>query len=717
MKKRVVILVLLSLLLPIFVSAQSGLISYWSFDDSGNPGDDDVGNNDGILMGDASWISNGYSGGAISFDGVGDFMIIDGTGTYDDYSISVWFKTPDAHTSDRLFSDAHNAGAGTFGRPDIHFVEGKVRVTGGYNGTAYPYITSGNSYDDNTWHHVVLVVRSGVNELTLYVDGNFVGSNINYAEPLNLNNGGDSDNRVEIGARSRKINYFNGTIDEVKIFSSALSAQEVSDLFNQGGTGGVSADLDGDGDVDIFDLIIVAKNFGTSNSVADTDSNGIVDIFDVVFVASRFGSVEPPPPPQCSGTCESNPCNTYDNCAPASGECTSGNCCSGACTTPGGGNVINAASLSRDDIQAAVNSASDGDIVQLPAGTNNNFVGQVYINNKEIWLRGAGKTQTILKRATPVTGQRESPLIYYQYGDSFSNNKYVRISDMSIRCTGDPADYHEQGVKIQNQDGISLVWNMDFRYCNYRALAFQRHETGVVWNCDFYDNDRAGFGYSVSIAGTHANDDNFDGRDGAYSWSYPLNFGDYNHVVYVEDCYFEQGRHYIASHGGARYTARFNTILANGVADPGGHVFDMHGTADTTRGTRQMELYNNTMTWVVGQPFSVSAAGDAIIYDNVLYNYPVGNRIYTQNKGCCKPWASSYPCSSLEGSVGNCYADMPTEVYVWGNTNNGVPQDIVGQDRYCVEYNPECFVEGTHYFLYPKPDYTPYTYPHPLRSS
>ena len=53
----------------------------------------------------------------------------------------------------------------------------------------------------------------------------------------------------------------------------------------------IPGDLNEDGDVDVQDLIIVAKNFGLTagfQSEADTDTNGIVDIFDVVFVASRF---------------------------------------------------------------------------------------------------------------------------------------------------------------------------------------------------------------------------------------------------------------------------------------------------------------------------------------------------------------------------------------------------------------------------------------------
>lgn len=52
-----------------------GMVSYWKFDEGvWGTAYDSVGGNDGILMFDAAWTTDGIVNGAIDFDGVGDHV-------------------------------------------------------------------------------------------------------------------------------------------------------------------------------------------------------------------------------------------------------------------------------------------------------------------------------------------------------------------------------------------------------------------------------------------------------------------------------------------------------------------------------------------------------------------------------------------------------------------------------------------------------------------
>ncbi len=48
------------------------------------------------------------------------------------------------------------------------------------------------------------------------------------------------------------------------------------------------ADVNGDGIVNILDLILVAQGFGTNETEADVNGDGVVNVFDLVFVANQF---------------------------------------------------------------------------------------------------------------------------------------------------------------------------------------------------------------------------------------------------------------------------------------------------------------------------------------------------------------------------------------------------------------------------------------------
>jgi hypothetical protein len=88
-------------------------------------------------------------------------------------------------------------------------------------------VSSTGSYNDDKWHHSV-AVRNG-QSLTVYIDGQFIGSNSGLAVNSNLT----GTNPFLIGDRFPSGNPFNGFLDEVVIWKRALNATEAKDLYVQ----------------------------------------------------------------------------------------------------------------------------------------------------------------------------------------------------------------------------------------------------------------------------------------------------------------------------------------------------------------------------------------------------------------------------------------------------------------------------------------------------
>ena len=61
--------------------------------------------------------------------------------------------------------------------------------------------------------------------------------------------------------------------------------------------GGAKWDTNGDGQVNVLDLVLVARSLGTSNARADANGDGTVNVLDLVTVAKHLGGGPPPPPP------------------------------------------------------------------------------------------------------------------------------------------------------------------------------------------------------------------------------------------------------------------------------------------------------------------------------------------------------------------------------------------------------------------------------------
>lgn len=145
------------------------------------------------------------------------------------YTAEVWFKT--TSSSGGKLIGYGNATSGLSSSYDRHvWMQNNGRLSFGVNAGSQQVITSPLSYRDGQWHHVA--ATQGADGMKLYVDGTLVGSNpATTAQALSgyWRIGGD---RNWSGATS---NYINGTLDEVAIYPSALTENDIRAHYNASG--------------------------------------------------------------------------------------------------------------------------------------------------------------------------------------------------------------------------------------------------------------------------------------------------------------------------------------------------------------------------------------------------------------------------------------------------------------------------------------------------
>jgi len=233
------IVVLLGLLAP-YAAAQTAdpnLIAHWTFDEgTGTIAYDLVGGNDGILYGDPNWTS-GQIGGALEFDGSGDLVDCGNDVSISElstFSISLWFKTDvvpgsGAHPlliSQRELSDA----AWSF----ILHGDFSGRLTGRIETSGTAAVGRSNFIPEvGQWYHAAMTYDdSGDRNVRVYVDGDeqsYMSQTTATGTIL-----ADPTIRVAIGNSLPSGKDWDGVIDDVRIYDTALSPLEIELLYWEG---------------------------------------------------------------------------------------------------------------------------------------------------------------------------------------------------------------------------------------------------------------------------------------------------------------------------------------------------------------------------------------------------------------------------------------------------------------------------------------------------
>jgi len=228
----------------IMASSTTGLVGAWNFEEgssgsadgativdlSGNSNDgtgDDGANNTGL-----SWTSGKY-GNAIDFDGVDDYVNVTDASSIDfgtgDFSVTGWANTDSWSTRQMIITKKYVNSNNSYPGFRISIDESvsgrfQVEVVSSSGSTQYP--TSSISADE--WFQFALT-RTG-SSYSFYSNG---GNKQDYScDSDSIDNNYD----LMIGRQpyASTPNYFNGTIDSVRIYNRALTASEVYDNYKAG---------------------------------------------------------------------------------------------------------------------------------------------------------------------------------------------------------------------------------------------------------------------------------------------------------------------------------------------------------------------------------------------------------------------------------------------------------------------------------------------------
>lgn len=107
------------------------------------------------------------------------------------------------------------------------------------NGTAAAWLQSMGAVTYNAWNHVAVSLDRDTGQVRFYINGNSSGTS-SYHRDVSAN-----ANDVTIGSRPNNVNKYNGTIDELRIFSTPLSQSQIQSHMNTP-IGDACTDYDGD---------------------------------------------------------------------------------------------------------------------------------------------------------------------------------------------------------------------------------------------------------------------------------------------------------------------------------------------------------------------------------------------------------------------------------------------------------------------------------------
>jgi hypothetical protein len=218
------IVILFSTHLFITKAQDSSLIAFWSFDDA-TAFDSSAYQNHGTLHGVTSADNRfGEPNKAFYFDGIDDYISIDSYTNMrptNDVSIAAWIKTEDSVTTRAIVYDRLQTHDG-FGLILNEAGYPRISINGGAGSC-----TAKDDVDDQSWHFLVGTYSKLGEKIIIYIDA-VLSDTSSYSDSIDYT----PEPRNQIGRAKEGEDYFNGIIDEIRIYNRKLQQSDIDSLYN-----------------------------------------------------------------------------------------------------------------------------------------------------------------------------------------------------------------------------------------------------------------------------------------------------------------------------------------------------------------------------------------------------------------------------------------------------------------------------------------------------
>ena len=206
----------------------SGLVAHWKLDETnGATAVDSVGGLDGTLINGPLW-TTGQLDGALDFDGTNDYIEVPHSSDLNlqsAFTVTAWIYNDSMSDAYRVISKETN------GLNDNYWIA--LQAGELWAGVGGSFFNAPATFEANTWYHIAVSFDDADNQVSIYVNGELSQE---YSTSATISSNTDP---LYIGSNWQGSKFWDGALDDVRIYDRALSASQVAAIALEGGGSGV----------------------------------------------------------------------------------------------------------------------------------------------------------------------------------------------------------------------------------------------------------------------------------------------------------------------------------------------------------------------------------------------------------------------------------------------------------------------------------------------